>query len=129
MIYITLKSSICSGVCFQYSCEWYIEQIIVDLFQAIFLAFSERAQKHFSWILFLLKLEFLDCRRLALEKKRKLCKGFFLNIYFFVITSRKESAGLFLKKKASLRIFSYVFKTFVAAISKHSHEKIYGGVW
>ena len=27
MIYITLKRSICSGVCFQYSCEWYIEQI------------------------------------------------------------------------------------------------------
>ena len=24
---LTLKRSICSGVCFQYSCEWYIEQI------------------------------------------------------------------------------------------------------
>ena len=36
---------------------------------------------------------------------------------------------LFLKKKAPLRIFPYVFETFVAAISKHSHEKIYDGVW
>ena len=27
MIYIALKRGICSGVCFQYSCEWYIEQI------------------------------------------------------------------------------------------------------
>ena len=27
MIYITLKRSICSGLCFQYSCEWYIEHI------------------------------------------------------------------------------------------------------
>ena len=36
--------------------------------------------------------------------------------YFFV---------LFLKKKASLRIFPSVFETFVGAISKHSHEKIY----
>ena len=35
---------------------------------------------------------------------------------------------LFLKKKAPLRIFPYVFETFVAAISKHSHEKIYDGV-
>ena len=26
-LYKTLKRSICSGVCFQYSCEWYIEQI------------------------------------------------------------------------------------------------------
>ena len=48
-----------------------------------------------------------------------------MNIYFFVITSRKVSAVLFLKKKAPLRIFPYVFETFVAAISKHSHEKIY----
>ena len=44
-------------------------------------------------------------------------------------TSRKVSAVLFLKKKAPLRIFPYVFETFVAAISKHSHEKIYDGVW
>ena len=27
MIYVTFKGSICSGVCFQYRCEWYIEQI------------------------------------------------------------------------------------------------------
>ena len=36
---------------------------------------------------------------------------------------------LFLKKKAPLRIFRYVFETFLAAITKHSHEKIYDGVW
>ena len=35
---------------------------------------------------------------------------------------------LFLKKKAPLRIFPCVFESFVAAISKHSHEKIYDGV-
>ena len=27
MIYVTFKGRICSDVCFQYSCEWYIEQI------------------------------------------------------------------------------------------------------
>ena len=45
-------------------------------------------------------------------KKRKVSKGFFLNIYFFVITSRKlsYSAVLFLKKKAPLRIFAMFFK-------------------
>ena len=52
-----------------------------------------------------------------------------LSIYFFVITSRKVSAVLFLKKKAPLSIFRYVFETFSAAISKHSHEKIYDRVW
>ena len=36
---------------------------------------------------------------------------------------------LFLKKKAPLRIFPYVLEIFVAAVSKHSHEKIYEGVW
>ena len=52
-----------------------------------------------------------------------------LSIYFFVVTSRKVSAVLFLKKKAPLSIFRYVFETFAAAISKHSHEKIYDRVW
>ena len=65
-----------------------------------------------------MKLEFLDCRPLTLEKKRKLCKGFFLNIYFFVITSRKVSAVLFLKKKAPLRIFSLCFWNFCCSYFK-----------
>ena len=60
-----------------------------------------------------IKVEISGLQTVALEKKRKLSKGFFLNIYFFVITSRKESVVLFLKKKAPLHIFPYAFETFV----------------
>ena len=41
-----------------------------------------------------------------------------------MITLRKVSPVLFLKKKAPLRIFPNVFETFVGAISRHCHEKI-----
>ena len=75
--------------------------------------FQKALRQHFSWSLFLLKSEFLDCRPSTLEKKRQLSKGFFLNIFFFLITSRKVSAVQFLKKGAPLRIFSPMFSKFL----------------
>ena len=76
----------------------------------------------------MLQSEFLDCRTLTLEKKRQLCKGFFLNIFFFVITSRKVSAVYFLKKGAPLCIFPTMFskvllQLFQSTIMKWSMTK------
>ena len=57
-----------------------------------------------------------------IREKEEAMQRVLLNIYFFV--PAKVSAVSFLKKKASLHIFPYVFETFVTTIPKHFHEKI-----
>ena len=127
---LTLKGSICSGVCFQYSYEQYIEQMKLlktlifprvsntpekymksffleaSMFQIVF---QNALKKHFSWSLFLLKSKFLDCKRLILLKKGQLYKAFFFSFFSFVIATRNVSVVQFLEKRAPLRMFLQMF--------------------
>ena len=49
---------------------------IIDLFLANSQLFQNTQRKHFSWVLYLLKPDFLDCRAVALEKKGQFRKNF-----------------------------------------------------
>ena len=113
MIYITLKRIIYSGVCFLY-------RPLPGKFPSYFRTLS----KAFFLEPVSIEVGISGLQPFIIKEKeeamqRVLFKHLFLSDFFV----------LFLKKKAPLRIFPYVFETFVAAISKHSHEKSYGGVW
>ena len=54
-----------------------LNDFIIDLSLANFLLFHNTQRKHFSWSLYLLKSEILDCKAVALVKKGLFRKDFF----------------------------------------------------
>ena len=53
-----------------------LNDFIIDLSLANFQLFHNTQRKHFSWRLYLLKSEILDCKAVALEKKGQYRKHF-----------------------------------------------------
>ena len=53
---------------------------------ANFQLFQNTQRKHFSWSLYLLKSEILDCRTAMLEKKGTVLERFFGNFWIFIIS-------------------------------------------
>ena len=54
-----------------------LNDFIIDLSLANFQLFHNTQRKHFSWSLYLLKSEILDCKAVALMKKGLFRKDFF----------------------------------------------------
>ena len=71
--------------------------VIIGLSFAKFQLFQNTHRKHFSWSLYLLKSEILDCRAVALEKKGQFRKDFFWIFEIlelsFLSTSRMYQSG------------------------------------
>ena len=76
-----------------------------------------------------IEVEISGLQTFNIREKEEARQRVFFEHLFLCDHFQKSTAVLFMKKKAPLRIFPHVFETFVAAISKYSHEKIYDGVW